>query len=172
MPCYKVSLFRLCSQRHQSRNELSMEQMFWMSARKMFRTLKWRSSDWACGPCSTPPPTSLPPPTTTPPTDKKSDDSTFTVLQLYANGIGNKLTELGVVMDNNKVKVKVIQESKLTPKSKNPCIHNYTTVRKDRPHGQGGGLLIFIHISVTFSKQPSSAESLYDPPPGRTCHRS
>ena len=65
-------------------------------------------------------------------------------------------------MENNKVKVVVIQESKLTPKSKNPCIQNYTTVRKDCPHGQGGGLLIFIHRSVTFSKQPSSAESLYD----------
>ena len=68
-----------------------------------------RSSDWACGPCSTPPPTPSPPPTPTPPTDKKSDDSTFNVLQLNANGIGNKLTELGVVMENNKVKVAVIQ---------------------------------------------------------------
>ena len=57
----------------------------------------------------------------------------------------------------------VIQESKLSPKSKNPCIRNYTTVRKDRPHGQGGGLLIFIHRSMTFSKQPSSPESLSDP---------
>ena len=66
-------------------------------------------------------------------------------------------------MENNKVKVAVIQESKLTPKSKKPCIQNYTTVRKDRPHGQGGGLFIFIHRSVTFSKQPSSAESLYGP---------
>ena len=95
--------------------------------------------------------------------DKKSDDSSFNVLQLNTNGIGNKLTELGVVMENNKVKVAVIQESKRTPKSKNPCIQNYTTIRKDRPRGQGGGLLIFIHILVTFSKQPSSAESLYDP---------
>ena len=57
----------------------------------------------------------------------------------------------------------VIQESKLSPKSKNPCIQNYTTVRKDRSHGQGGGLLIFIHRSITFSKQPSSPESLSDP---------
>ena len=116
-----------------------------------------RSSDWACGPCSTPPPTPSPPPTPTPPTDQKSDDSTFNVLQLNANGIGNKLTELGVVMENNKVKVAVIQESKLTPKSKNPCI------QKDRPHGQGGGLLIFIHRSITFSKQSSSPDSLSDP---------
>ena len=77
----------------------------------------------------------------------------FKVLQLNPNGIGNKLTEQGVVMENNKVKVAVIQESKLTSKSKNPCILNYTTVHKDRPHGQGGGLLIFIQRSVTFSKQ-------------------
>ena len=51
----------------------------------------------------------------------------------------------------------------LSPKSKNSCIQNYTTVRKDRPHGLDGRLLIFIHRSVPFSKQPSSAESLYDP---------
>ena len=56
----------------------------------------------------------------------------------------------------------VIQESKLSPKSKNPCIQNYTTVRKDRSHGQGGGLLIFIHRSITFSKQPSIRS-----PPGK-----
>ena len=111
-----------------------------------------RSSDWACVPCSTPPPTPLPPITPTPHTDQNSDDSTFNVLQLNANEISKKLTELGVVMENNKVKVAVIQESKLTPKSKNPCIQNYPTVRKDRPHCQGGGLLIFIHRSVSFSK--------------------
>ena len=68
------------------------------------------------------------------------------------------MTELGVVLERNKIKVAVMQESKLSPKSK-----NYTTVRKDRSHGQGGGLLIFIHRSITFSKQPSSQESLSDP---------
>ena len=57
----------------------------------------------------------------------------------------------------------VIQESKLSSKSKNPCIRNYTTVRKDRPHSHGGGLLVFIHESITFSKQPSSPEALSDP---------
>ena len=34
-------------------------------------------------------------------------------------------------------------------------------MRKDRSHGKG--LLIFIHRSITFSKQPSSRESLSDP---------
>ena len=104
----------------------------------------------------------------TPPTPTSSDkqisnDSTFNVLQFNANGIGNKLTELGVVLERNKVKVAVIQEPKLSSKSKNPCIRNYTTVRNDRPHGHGGGLLVFIHESITFSKQPSSPEALSDP---------
>ena len=57
----------------------------------------------------------------------------------------------------------VIQESKLSSIYKNPCIRNYTTVRNDRPHGHGGGLLVFIHESITFSKQPSSPEMLSDP---------
>ena len=67
-------------------------------------------------------------------------------------------------MERNKVKLAVVQGSKSSHKSKNPCIQNYTTVRKVRSHGQGGGgLLIFIHRSITVSKQPSSPESLPDP---------
>ena len=128
-----------------------------------------RKGDWTCDTCSapssqqSPPPTLTPPLSLAPPTEQISDDSTFNVLQLNATGIGNKVTELGVVLERNMVKVAVIQESKLSPKSKNPCIRKYTTVRKDRPHGQGGRLLIFIHSSITFSKQPSSPESLSDP---------
>ena len=85
-----------------------------------------------------PPPTRSP----APPSNKISDDNTFNVLQLNAKGIGNKLTELEVVLERNKVKVAAIQESKLSPKSKNTCMQNYTAVRKDRSHGQGGGLLM------------------------------
>ena len=110
------------------------------------------------GPVTPARPQQSPPPTRSPapPNKQISNDSTFNVLLLNANGIKSKLTELGVVLERNKVKVAVIQESKLSPKSKNPCIQNYTTVRKDRSHGQGGGLLIFIHRSITISKQPSS----------------
>ena len=123
-----------------------------------------RKSDWTCDACSAPQSQQSPPPTRSlapaPPTKQISDDSN--VLQLNANGIGNKLTELEVVLERNKVKVAVIQESEVSPKSKNLCIQNYTTMRKDRSHGQGGRLLIFIHRSITFSKQPSSPESLSD----------
>ena len=55
------------------------------------------------------------------PTERISDDSTFNVLQLNANGIGNKRTELGVVLERNKVKVAVIQETKISTKSKKPA---------------------------------------------------
>ena len=73
----------------------------------------------------------------------------------------NKLTELEVVLERNKVKVAVIQESKLSPKSKNPCIQNYTTVRiapmvKEEDCGSS-------FTEITFSKQTSSPESLSDP---------
>ena len=61
------------------------------------------------------------------------------------------------------MKVAVIDKSMISLKSKNPRIRNYTSVRKVRLHGYGGGLLIFIHISITFSKQPSSPETLSVP---------
>ena len=128
-----------------------------------------RNKDWTCDPCSasktqqpTPPPLA-PSPIPVPSADQISDDSTFNVLLFNANGIGNKQTELGVVLERNEVKVAVIQQSKLSSKSKNPCIRNYTTVRKDRPHSHGGGLLVFIHESITFSKQSSPPEALSDP---------
>ena len=145
-----------------------MHQMLWMGAREMLWNLKCspvlekKELDQPCRPHIS---QQSPPPTRSPasPTKQINDDSTFNVLQLNANGIGNKLTELEVVLERNKVKVAVIQESKLSPKYKNPCIQYYTTVRKDRSHGQGGGLLIFNHRSIPFSKQPSSPESLSDP---------
>ena len=98
--------------------------MLWMGTREMFWNLKCtqyrRKSDWTCDTCSAPQSQQSPPPTRypTPPTKQISDDSTFNVLQLNGNGIGNKLTEHGVVLERNKVKVAVIQESKLSPKSR------------------------------------------------------
>ena len=79
--------------------------------------------DWTCDTCSAPSYQQSPPPTLSPAphTEQIRNDSTLNVLQLYANGIGNQLTELGVVLKRNKVKVAVIQESKLSPKSKNPA---------------------------------------------------
>ena len=76
--------------------------------------------------------------------------------------IGNKLSELERFLEKHNVKVAAIQESKLTSKSRNPSFKNFTTVRRDRPLGQGGGLLIFIHKSINFYRQPQSPETLSD----------
>ena len=80
-----------------------------------------------------------------------------------ANGIGNQHVELGEFLDRHKVKVAVIQESKLTLNSRTPNIQNFPTVRKDRHRGQGVGLLTLIHKSINFSRRPDSQDTLADP---------
>ena len=57
----------------------------------------------------------------------------------------------------------VIQESKLTLNSRTPNIQSFTTVRKDRDQGHGGGLLTLIHKSINFSRRPDSPDTLADP---------
>ena len=57
----------------------------------------------------------------------------------------------------------VIQASKLTLNSRTPNTQNFTTVRKDRHRGQGGGLLTLIHKSINFSRRPDSPDTLADP---------
>ena len=92
--------------------------------------------------CNSPPtlPKLQPPPIPT----QAVDENSFSIMQFNANGIGNKLTELGEFLKRHNVKVVVIQESKLSSNSKTPSIQNFTTVRKDRRQGQGGGLVTLI----------------------------
>ena len=44
-----------------------------------------------------------------------------------------------------------VQETKLTPKAKTPKIHNFTSVRTDRLHKAGGGLITLIRDNITFT---------------------
>ena len=163
MPYYKLPLSRMYSQRHKCTRYSGWvhEKCSGILNAAQYR----RKSDWICDTCSAPSSQQSPLPTLSPapPTKQISDDNTFNILHLKVNRIGNKLTELGVGLERNKVRVSVIQESKLSPKSKKTCIRNYTTVCNDHLHGQRGGLPIFIHRLITFSKQPSSPESLCGP---------
>ena len=90
-------------------------------------------------------------------------DGSFKILQFNANGIGNKVMELDDFLEQHNVKVAVVQESKLTRTSKTPSFRNYTTVRKDRRHNQGGGLLTLVHKEINNSRTTESPESLADP---------
>ena len=68
-----------------------------------------RIKDWVCSSCSSPPtlpkPQSLPTPIPT----QAVDGNSFTIMQFNANGIGNKLTELGEFLKRHNVMVAVIQ---------------------------------------------------------------
>ena len=121
----------------------------------MYRRIK----NWACICCSFPPTPQIPKPLSSPITTKASDGDPFTILQFNANGIGNKQVELGDFLERHEVEVAVIQESKLTLNSRTPNIQNFTTVRKDRDLGQGGGLLTLIHKSINFSRRPDSPDT-------------
>ena len=67
----------------------------------------------ACSSCSSSPTPRIPKPLPSPITTKASDGDPFTILQFNANGIGNKQVALGAFSERHKVKVAVIQESKL-----------------------------------------------------------
>ena len=79
-----------------------------------------RIKNWACISCRSPPTPQIPKPLPLPMTTKASDGDPFTILQFNANGIGNKQVELGDLLERHKVKVAVIQESKLTLNSRTP----------------------------------------------------
>ena len=122
-----------------------------------------KANGWICTACKTPPQPLTPSPPPSPVHTATIQDKSFNILQWNANGIGNKLTELGIFMEQQHVKVAAIQESKLTAKSRSPSILNYTLVRRDRRQGQGGGLLFFIHNTVNFTRTPPSTATQHDP---------
>ena len=166
-PYYKVSMSGVCSQCHGSWGDYLCNRCSgWVHSKcsglqtaAEYRRVK----DWVCSSCSSPPTLPKPQPLPTSIPTQAVDGNSFTIMQFNANSISNKLTELGEFLKRHNVKVAVIQESKLPPNSKTPSIQNFTTVRKDRRQGQGGGLLTLIHKSINFSRKPESPETLVEP---------
>ena len=122
-----------------------------------------KANGWICTACMTPPQPHAPSPPPSPTHTPTMSDKTFNILQWNAKGIGNKQTELSIFLEAHDIKVGAIQESKLTAKSRSPNIQNYTLVRQDRRQDPGGGLLFFIHNTVSFTRKPMSTTSKNDP---------
>ena len=59
------------------------------------------------------------------------------ILQVNINGMKNKLEELKLLIYNTHAYTITIHETKLTPKTKTPKVHNSTTVRTNRSHNTG-----------------------------------
>ena len=73
-------------------------------------------------------------------------------LQFNTNGILNSQQQLLQLLQDQNILIACIQETKLTETSILPPFPNYTTIRKDRPQGRGGGLITLIHHSVTYQE--------------------
>ena len=84
------------------------------------------------------------------------------ILQVNINGINNKLEELKTLIKNTHAGIITIQETKLTSKSNTPKVPTYTTVRADRPHKSGSGLITLIRDNITFTPTdiPSTINTL------------
>ena len=119
--------------------------------------------DWVCSFCSSPPTLPKPHPLPTSIPTQAVDGNSFAIMQFNTNCFGNQLTELDEFLKRHNVKVAVKQESKLSSNSKTLSIQNFTTVRKDRRQGLGGGLLTLIHKPINFSRKPESPETLVEP---------
>ena len=66
-------------------------------------------------------------------------------------GIKNKLEELTLFSHDTHADIITIQETTLTPKANTPKVHHFTTVRADRLHKAGGGLITLIRDNITFT---------------------
>ena len=91
--------------------------------------------------------------TDTPPGHRPSSRSERNIIiqQVNINGIKNKLEELKLLVHDTHADIITIQETKLTPKANTPKEHNFTTVRADRLHKAGGGLITPIRDNITFT---------------------
>jgi hypothetical protein len=79
-----------------------------------------------------------------------------TFLQFNVNGIKNSLTELNNFLHENQIKVACLQETRLSAKVKTPAFPGYAVLRKDRQVGNGGGIAILVHHSISYSPLDTS----------------
>ena len=79
------------------------------------------------------------------------------------NGLKSKITELQQLIQQEQADIITIQESKLSDKTTTPKITNYTAIRTDRQNNKGGGLITYIHSSLTFTENilPTHLDSNY-----------
>ena len=70
------------------------------------------------------------------------------LMQWNANGISGKITELLTFLHSKKDNIAVIQETKLTNKTKPMITTGWVAVRLDRHKNEGGGLIMVINDTI------------------------
>ena len=74
------------------------------------------------------------------------------ILQFNTNGLISSFNELASFLHKHKILIACIQETKLSKSSILKPFPNYSTIRKDRPSGQGGGIAFLIHHSLNYTR--------------------
>jgi len=79
------------------------------------------------------------------------------VMQWNADGIRGKGEELGHYINEHRVDVCLVQESKLGQRDRTPRFPGFTTIRQDRPHSgvggaRGGGLLTLVREDIPYRR--------------------
>ena len=77
-------------------------------------------------------------------TNTTSPKNFLKVLQLNANYIRNKTDKIQLIIKNTRAEVITIQESKFQSISQNTKLSDFTPIRTDHIHKQGGSLLTYI----------------------------
>ena len=72
------------------------------------------------------------------------------ILQLNTNGIQNSFQQLQDFLQKHSILIAIIQETRLTATNTLQQFKDFTTIRKDRASGIGGGLITLIHHSLTY----------------------
>ena len=85
------------------------------------------------------------------------------LMQLNANGISGKITELLTFLHSNNVNIAAIKETKLTNKSKPLKTPGWAAVRHDRQKNKGGGLLMLIKETIPFVDNTAALPQSADP---------
>ena len=84
-----------------------------------------------------------------------STNSSINICQININGIKGKAADLMHLLTTMNIHVAMVQETKLTEKSRDISTPGYTLVRKDRGSNKGGGLAFLIKENVIFNTNPS-----------------
>ena len=85
------------------------------------------------------------------------------LMQRNAYGISGKITELLTFLHSNNVNIAVIQESKLTNKTKPLKTPGWAAVRLDRHKNKDGGLLMLIKEAIPFVNNTAALPQSADP---------
>ena len=122
------------------------------------------NNDWRCrlhppirltARLNSPPPTQ---PIRQPPTSQQQrpnsaqkSKQTLRVIQININGLRSKIAELEELASRCEADVITVQETKLKASHKTPKLQQFTPIRQDRTHKEGGGLLTCVKNNITFT---------------------